>query len=669
MKPAEPDMKREKKGFHLRRRALQLLVIDAVWILLVGIFMFLIYPSGVTRLSTAQALIQIGIMMACIFTVRLLLGIYSSVWRYGNTKLYLKLVASDFFAGCAYYLITHLFRSFGTISFIRAAAAVAVSLLISISARLFYQYIYDYNSGRSRHVRLIRALLQRLFGIKRENEQQTGMVGQQINIAIVGAGRVGVLFAEELMNNPRSAYRPVCFIDNDPQKAGQKVAGLNVYAPSAVNSRFLASWPIQEVVIAITEADIDRKRELYDYYKDMGCKIKVYDYPMAEAVEGGRRKLREFDIQELLFRSPKEFLSEETRDYYRGKAVLITGGGGSIGSEIARQVARMDPKRLILLDVYENAVYDIQQELRMKYHERLDLTVEVLTICDREQLDMAFARCRPDVVLHAAAHKHVPLMEHNCVEAVRNNVFGTLNVVDMCEKYGVHKAIMVSTDKAVNPTNVMGATKRMCEMIFLSRRDSKTSFCCTRFGNVLGSNGSVIPLFKRQIDRGGPVTITDKRIIRYFMTIPEAAQLVLTCGSMARKGELFVLDMGKPVKILDLAESMIRLSGYEPYKEINIVETGLRPGEKLYEELLIKTEELDKTDNEMIFVERDEPLSREKILEKLDILRRAAESEDDEAVRRALKKIVPTYRSAQSVNSRAEDSEEMKESNQVRTEG
>ncbi len=669
MKPAEPNIKQEKKGFRLRKRALQLLGIDMIWILLVGFFMFLIYPSGVTRLSTEQALIQIGIMLASIVSVRLLMGIYSSVWRYGNTRLYLKLVAGDFIAGCAYYLISRLFRPFGHISFIRAAAAVAVNLLISMSARLFYQYIYDYGSGRSRYVRVIRTVLQRFFRIKRENDQQTGMVGQQINIAIVGAGRVGVLFAEELMNNPRSAYRPVCFIDNDPQKTGQKVAGLNVYDPSAINGKFLSAWPIQELVIAITGADADRKRELYDYYKDMGCKIKVYDYPMAEAMEGGRRKLREFDIQELLFRSPKEFLSEETRDYYRGKAVLITGGGGSIGSEIARQVARMDPKRLILLDVYENAVYDIQQELRMKYHERLDMTVEVLTICDREQLDMVFARCRPDVVLHAAAHKHVPLMERNCVEAVRNNVFGTLNVVDMCEKYGVHKAIMVSTDKAVNPTNVMGATKRMCEMIFLSRRDSKTSFCCTRFGNVLGSNGSVIPLFKRQIDRGGPVTITDKRIIRYFMTIPEAAQLVLTCGSMARKGELFMLDMGKPVKILDLAESMIRLSGYEPYKEINIVETGLRPGEKLYEELLIKTEELDKTDNEMIFVERDEPLSRDKIREKLDILRRAAESEDDEAVRRALKKTVPTYKSASTVNRRAEESEEMKKSNQVRTEG
>ncbi len=668
MKPESQDAPMKgKTPFRLRRRAVQLLAIDMIWILMVGFFMFVIYPSGVTRLTGAGTVFHMGLMLVCIIAVRLCMGIYSSVWRYGNTQLYLKLVLGDFIAGCLYYFLSQLFPFFGRVSFIRAAAAVAVDLLVSISARLFYQYIYDYSTGRTKFATLARSALHRLFGLKRDMDESGGTVGQQINIAIVGAGRVGVLFAEELMNNPHAAYRPVCFIDNDPEKSGQKVAGLTVYDPSVVNSRFLASWPIQEIVIAITDADTDRKRALYEHYKDMGCKIKVYDYPTAESMEGGRRQLREFDVRDLLFRQPKEFLSGETRDYYRGKAVLITGGGGSIGSEIARQVARMEPKRLILLDVYENAVYDIQQELLMKYPQRLDLTVEVMTICDREQLDRAFERARPDVVLHAAAHKHVPLMERNCVEALRNNVFGTRNVVDMCEKYGVHKAIMVSTDKAVNPTNVMGATKRMCEMIFLSRRDSKTSFCCTRFGNVLGSNGSVIPLFKRQIDRGGPVTITDMRIIRYFMTIPEAAQLVLTCGSMARKGELFVLDMGKPVKILDLAESMIRLSGYRPYKDINIIETGLRPGEKLYEELLIKTEELDKTDNEMIFVERDEPLSREEIDQRLILLERAAESEDDDEVRRALKKAVPTFHSPGSVNQRAEESEEMKVTTTVGT--
>jgi len=269
------------------------------------------------------------------------------------------------------------------------------------------------------------------------------------------------------------------------------------------------------------------------------------------------------------------------------------------------------------------------------------------------------ARYRPDIVLHAAAHKHVPLMEHNCCEAVKNNVFGTLNIVSSSERFGVEKFTMISTDKAVNPTNVMGATKRMCEMIVLSRAGSRTNFSATRFGNVLGSNGSVIPLFKRQIAAGGPVTLTDRRIIRYFMTIPEASQLVLESGAMASDGELYVLDMGRPVRILELAESMIRLSGYEPYRDINIVETGLRPGEKLYEELLIKTEELTKTDNRMIFIERDKPLSRREIDKKIETLRRAVETEDDETVRAAMKQVVETYHAPEEVNSSAVHADEM----------
>ena len=314
----------------------------------------------------------------------------------------------------------------------------------------------------------------------------------------------------------------------------------------------------------------------------------------------------------------------------------------------------------MLLDIYENGVYDIQQELKCQYGERAEPAGEIANVCDRDAMDKIFRRHTPDIVLHAAAHKHVPLMERNVCEAVRNNVFGTLNVVEACEKYGVKRFIMISTDKAVNPTNVMGATKRMCEMIVQSRTGKETSFSATRFGNVLGSNGSVIPLFRRQIAKGGPVTITDKRIIRYFMTIPEASQLVMTSGAMAKNGELYVLDMGKPVKILDLAENMIRLSGLEPYKDIDIVETGLRPGEKLYEELLIKTEELDKTDNDMIFVERDKPLSREEIDRKLDILREALKTESNSAVKPALMQVVPTYHTPEEVNGKAVEAEEMK---------
>ena len=314
----------------------------------------------------------------------------------------------------------------------------------------------------------------------------------------------------------------------------------------------------------------------------------------------------------------------------------------------------------MVLDVYENGAYDIQQELKIKYEGKLNLAVEIVSITDRGQLERVFRLHRPDVVIHAAAHKHVPLMEDNCCEAVKNNVFGTRNLLDTAEDFGCQKFIMVSTDKAVNPTNVMGATKRMCEMEVLSHQGNM-SCSATRFGNVLGSNGSVIPLFKRQIMYGGPVTLTDRRIIRYFMTIPEAAQLVLTSGAFAKHGELFVLDMGKPVHILELAENMIRLSGFEPYKDIDIVETGLRPGEKLYEELLVKTEDLDKTDNDQIFVERDKPLDPREIEKKLAILSQAAATEDDALCRQALKQVVETFRDPEEVNCVADQSKEMQE--------
>ena len=360
--------------------------------------------------------------------------------------------------------------------------------------------------------------------------------------------------------------------------------------------------------------------------------------------------VREIAAEDLLSRPPVEFHEEKTDAYYRDKVILITGGGGSIGSELCRQIAEMQPKRLILLDVYENGAYDIQQELRMIYGDRLELHVEIASICDRPGLERIFRTYRPEILIHAAAHKHVPLMEHNCCEAVKNNVFGTLNVVELCETYRVGRFLLVSTDKAVNPTNVMGATKRMCEMIIRSRTDSGTVYSATRFGNVLGSAGSVVPLFRKQIRNGGPVTVTDKRITRYFMTIQEASQLVLQSGAMAENGELFVLDMGEPVKILELAETMIRLSGYRPYEDIGIVETGLRPGEKLYEELLIRPEELDRTENSKIFIERDEPLSAEEIREKLALLNEAVAAEDNEAVKQALRTAVPTFCAPADVN-------------------
>lgn len=350
-----------------------------------------------------------------------------------------------------------------------------------------------------------------------------------------------------------------------------------------------------------------------------------------------------YQMEELLFRNPVKMLDEKTTEYYKDKVVLITGGGGSIGSELCRQIAKMNARRIILLDIYENGAYDVQQELKYIRKEKVDICVEIVSITNKEGIRRVFEEYHPQIVIHAAAHKHVPLMEKNCIEAVENNVFGTVNVIECCEEYKAERFMMVSTDKAVNPTSVMGATKRMCEMVVRSYSTfGAVTYSTTRFGNVLGSAGSVIPLFEQQIRSGGPITITDKRIIRYFMTISEASQLVLQSAAMAKNGELFVLDMGNPVKILDLAKSMIRLLGS---KEIEIVETGLRPGEKLYEELLIKTEDLSCTENEKIFVEKDEELSKEQIIRYLEILKKACASKNDEKVIEALEKVVPTYKS------------------------
>ena len=490
--------------------------------------------------------------------------------------------------------------------------------------------------------------------------------GNKIKVAIIGAGQVGALLAEELLYFRGSHYRPVMFVDRSPGKVGSRVEGITVFAEGEDTLAVIREKGVQEIFIAIPQLTSERASEMLEFYSQTGCKIKLYDFAInsdSSTIESDKRVIREFDIEDLLFRRAKDVMDEDVKAFYEGKVVLITGGGGSIGSELARQVAKCSPKKLVILDIYENNAYDIQQELLRRYGSELDLAVEIGSVRDPKRLDAVFAAYRPEVVFHAAAHKHVPLMEHSNSEAIKNNVLGTYNTANAAEKYGVGKFILISTDKAVNPTNVMGASKRMCEMVIQCRRDSKTAFSAVRFGNVLGSNGSVIPLFKRQIAAGGPITVTDKRIIRYFMTIPEASGLVMQAGAMAKCGELFVLDMGKPVKIYDLAENIIKLSGLRPYVDIDIVETGLRPGEKLYEELLIKTEQLEKTENNMIFIERDAPLTRAEVDEKLDILRAAVAAAEDEvgaaSITAAMKSVVPTFHSPDEVNATAEQSKEM----------
>ena len=630
-----------KRGISHR---LLVIVLDLLLLLLINVALLVLYRTNFRYLGLRGVLAQMGLSVATVFLFRTMLGVYRQVWHYADAPAFMKLMIADILAMAVHYTVQH-FLPFNRMSLMRTMALFAGNLLLAMSARMGWQYLYKIKSRDSRLSEMFRNIIENLTGIRiRPGEADEGAVGQKTNIAIVGAGRIGTALADELLANPRSTYLPVFFIDNDKEKIGRWISGLKVFDEQKVSEEMLAGFPVQEVVFALPNMDADRAREMYARYREFGCRVKVYDYPLAYTEDGARRSMREFDMEELLFRRPEDFLSPETREYYAGKTVLISGGGGSIGSELCRQIARMKPAKIVVLDVYENGAYDIEQELKIAYGKDFPVVPEIVTVCDRAELQAVFDRHHPQIVLHAAAHKHVPLMERNCVEAVRNNVFGTFNIVDISEKEGVEKFIMISTDKAVNPTNVMGATKRLCERIVQSRTGGATAFSATRFGNVLGSNGSVIPLFRRQIAAGGPVTLTDRRIIRYFMTIREAVQLVLTSGAFARDGELFVLDMGQPVKILDLAESMVRLSGFEPYKDIDIIETGLRPGEKLYEELLVNKDEMTKTSNEKIFIETDTVPSREEIASALEKLKAACDTCDDETVRRTLQEIVPSFK-------------------------
>lgn len=557
----------------------------------------------------------------------------------------MRLIFADGVA-CVLYMIIEVLLPVESITFARMLSLVSVDLLGALTMRMLYRYAYKCGNSNDMQGRFWAVLMKIFAGIDVKREKEI----QKIKIAIIGAGRVGVGLAEELLNNEQASYVPRCFIDINKEKVGREIQGIPVWSETDATLSKLDDYEVQEIIFAIPSMETEKRKELYDYYKNAGYKVKIYDYPTMHAA-GGKRYLREFDIEELLFRKPLVVADEQTNAYYKDKVVLITGGGGSIGSELCRQLAKMNPKKIIILDIYENGAYDVQQELKITYGNKLDLQIEICSITHRKALEKVFETYHPQIIINAAAHKHVPLMEYNCVEAIYNNVFGTQNLVELCEAYGAERFMMVSTDKAVNPTNVMGATKRMCEMIVQSASTHGTvKYSATRFGNVLGSAGSVIPLFKRQIANGGPVTVTDKRIIRYFMTIPEASQLVLQSGAIANNGELFVLDMGQPVKIMDLAENMIRLSGVQG---IEIIETGLRPGEKLYEELLVKTEELDKTDNSMIFIERDTALSREEMYQKIQVLKDACDTGDNQIAKEALRSVVPTFKTPEEVNKTA----------------
>ncbi len=463
------------------------------------------------------------------------------------------------------------------------------------------------------------------------------------NYMIVGAGASGNAILQEVQSSKYLSMHVACFIDDNPGCQGKYLRGVPIVGGREKIAESVDKFDIDEIIIAIPSASRSQLRPLIEICKETGRRIQILP-GMYQIIKGDVNvsNLREVQIEDLLGRDPIEVNVDEIIGYVQNKTVLVTGGGGSIGSELCRQVARHNPKRLIILDIYENNAYEIQQELKRDYP-GLDLTVLIGSVRNTRRVDEIFRDYRPDIVYHAAAHKHVPLMEDSPNEAIKNNVFGTLKVATAADRYGTGKFVMISTDKAVNPTNIMGASKRICEMVIQNmNRKSRTEYVAVRFGNVLGSNGSVVPLFKRQIEKGGPVTVTHPDIIRYFMTIPEAVSLVLQAGAYARGGEIFVLDMGEPMKILDLAKNMIKLSGYRVDEDIKIEFTGLRPGEKMYEELLMREEGLKETANRMIYIGR--PIEYDDALfeRQLERLQEASRNESQD-IRALVREIVPGY--------------------------
>ncbi len=463
---------------------------------------------------------------------------------------------------------------------------------------------------------------------------------------IVGAGDAGVLVLKELKKHPELGYKVVAFIDDDKEKIGKEILSVPVCGGKEKIISTISEYSINEVILAMPSVDRRIQRDISEICSKLNIKIKIIPgmYELVEDDKLNIKDLRDVKIDDLLGRDEIKLNQDVLNTFLKDKVIMVTGGGGSIGSELCRQIVKFSPKKLIILDIYENNAYDIQMEL-LRHYKNIDLTVEIESIRDKERFDIIMNKYKPNVVFHAAAHKHVPLMENSPTAAIKNNVFGTLNVIKACDKYKVERFVLISTDKAVNPTSVMGTTKRICEMMVqIYNAKSKTEYVAVRFGNVLGSNGSVIPLFINQIKEGGPVTVTHEDIIRYFMTIPEACGLVLQAGAIAKGGEIFILDMGEPVKILDLAKNLIKLAGLEPYKDIDIKITGLRPGEKLYEEILLNMENAFATEYEKIFIEKPivhDEQAFNRGLEKLDKVKNTLSKKE---VTDALKEIVPTFK-------------------------
>ena len=560
------------------------------------------------------------------------------------------------------FLYFKLYKSVWKYASIEELINIVVASLVSNTAVISYMFVMQSNLPRG--IYAIATLLDMVliggirFSFRAVNTIGGGMLknGNPKKIMIIGGGDAGAMVIREYKNHTQLNSKPVAIIDDSEKKQGQMINGVPVVGKRLDIPTVVEKLKIDEIIIAMPSASKKQIRDVVDISKTTKAKLKIVP-GMFELIDGkvSIKNIREVDIGDLLGREEIKTDLKEISSYITNKTVLVTGGGGSIGSELCRQIANFSPKKLIILDIYENNAYDIQNELLRK-HKDLKLKTIIASIRDKDRIVELMNNEKPQVVFHAAAHKHVPLMEDSPKEAIKNNVFGTLNLAQAADGAGVDKFVMISTDKAVNPTNIMGASKRMCEMIIQSMNSiSKTDFVAVRFGNVLGSNGSVIPLFKKQIAEGGPVTVTHKDVIRYFMTIPEAVQLVIQAGAMANGGEIFILDMGEPVRILDLAKDLIRLSGFEPEVDIPIVITGLRSGEKLFEELLLDEEGISATKHDKIFIGKPTFTDYKLLLRLLEEANRIIKTGADRDIKNYVKTIVPNYIENNEENCKKED--------------
>ena len=617
-KPQKTEIMIKNKGRNIFRKIV-LPIGDVICIFVCALFSY--YVAAGKDFFSLPTLAWMGANVAVSLLAFTLLGLYSMVFVSANILDAVRIVVA-----CLILLVFNL----------PVSLIWGIQYGIGAGTTLVFVILVFCAMVASRFCKRIYLALKRQFRSSKSNKKR---------VMIVGGGDAGIALIKEMMSSERMLYRPVCIADDDERLLGRRIYDVKVVCNTREISHVIDAYDVQEIFVAMPSVPKVVQKEIIHRCQECGVPVKVLPgiYQLANG-QVNVSSLRHVEIQDLLGRQQVEVNLNEIMGYIENKIVLVTGGGGSIGSELCRQIALHNPKTLIVLDIYENNAYEIEQELKRKYP-NLSLLTLIASVRDKGKMRDVFEKYRPQIVFNAAAHKHVPLMETSPNEAVKNNVFGTLNVAQIADEFKVETFVQISTDKAVNPTNIMGATKRICEMIIqtVGRHSKHTKFVAVRFGNVLGSNGSVLPLFKKQIEAGGPVTVTHKDIIRYFMTIPEAVALVLQAGAYAEGGQIFVLDMGEPVKIYDLAYNLIKLSGLEPNVDIEIQCTGLRPGEKLFEERLMKEEGLQKTPNGLINIGKPIPLDEEMLWRTLEELYKAAYEESEE-MKEAVQRLVPTYK-------------------------